>query len=135
MITNHNSIKVTKLSSQRIRKRYYKSLGTSVINYPSLPAFNQFRTWGGLGNRLLSQACLRAAVGVILADGSHSKQRRIKSKNSGSSQPLSAVRSSRDPGGPRGLPRRLRPPFNAFVPSGNVQTVQYLGYPKRNKNI
>ena len=30
--TNQNSIKVAGLLIQRIRKRYYKALGTSVIN-------------------------------------------------------------------------------------------------------
>ncbi len=38
--TNHNSLKSPPLLSQRIRKRYYKTMGTSVINNPlSLFAF------------------------------------------------------------------------------------------------
>ena len=32
--TNHNSIKVPKVVSQRIRKHYYKTLGTKVTNSP-----------------------------------------------------------------------------------------------------
>ena len=35
--TNQNSKKVPKVVSQQIRKRYYKSLGTSVINSPLSP--------------------------------------------------------------------------------------------------
>jgi len=46
---------------------------------------------GGLGSLLRSHACLRAALGVILVAGSHSRHLRMKSRNSGSSQPLSAV--------------------------------------------
>lgn len=84
---------------------------------------------GGLGNRLRSQPWRRAALGVIRVPGSHSRQRRMKSRNMGSSQPFSAVCSSRDPGGPRGLPRRDRPPLRTVVPSGSVVTVQYRGYP------
>ena len=109
-------------------------------------------TCGGRGSLLLSHACLwvalvnikkentgwksqnylRAALGVILVAGSHSRHRRMKSVNRGSSQPdicilwqlivdlclalegkddelsppLRAVCSSLDPGGPLGLPRR-----------------------------
>ena len=84
-------------------------------------------TCGGRGSLRLSQACLRAALGVILAAGSHSRHRRMKSRNSGSSHPFSAVCSSREPGGPRGLPRRDLPPFSTVVPSGNVVAVQYRG--------
>ena len=84
---------------------------------------------GGRGSLRLSQPCLRAALGVIRVPGSHSRHRLIKSRNMGSSQPLSAVWSSREPGGPRGLPRRDRPPLRTVVPSGSVVTVQYLGYP------
>ena len=46
---------------------------------------------GGLGSLRRNQPCLRAALGVILVPGSHSKHLRIKSRNMGSSQPLSAV--------------------------------------------
>ena len=35
--TNQNSLKVPKVLSQRISKRYYKTFGTSVINSPMLP--------------------------------------------------------------------------------------------------
>ena len=35
--TNQNSPKSSKLLSQRIRKRYCKTLGTSVINIPLYP--------------------------------------------------------------------------------------------------
>ena len=112
-----------------------------------------WNTCGGRGSLLLSHACLwvalvnikkenctdwksqiylRAALGVILVAGSHSRHRRMKSVNRGSSQPdicilwqlivdlclalegkddelfppLRAVCSSLDPGGPLGLPRR-----------------------------
>ena len=34
---NQNVVKSTKLLSQGIRKRYYKTLGTSVINRPMSP--------------------------------------------------------------------------------------------------
>ena len=46
---------------------------------------------GGRGSLLLSQPCLSAAFGVIRVTGSHSRHLRIKSRNIGSSQPLSAV--------------------------------------------
>ena len=82
---------------------------------------------GGRGSLRLSQPCLSAAFGVIRVTGSHSRHLRIKSRNIGSSQPLSAVWSSREPGGPRGLPRRDRPPLRTVVPSGKVVTVQYRG--------
>jgi hypothetical protein len=82
---------------------------------------------GGRGSLRLNQPCLRAALGVILVTGSHSRHLRMKSRNMGSSQPFNAVWSSRDPGGPRGLPRRERPPLRTVVPSGNVVTVQYRG--------
>ena len=82
---------------------------------------------GGRGSLLRSQPCLRAALGVIRVTGSHSRHRLMKSRNMGSSQPLRAVWSSREPGGPRGLPRRDRPPFRTVVPSGKVVTVQYRG--------
>lgn len=44
-------------------------------------------SFGGRGNRLLNQACLRAELGVIRASGSHSKHRWMKSKKRGSSHP------------------------------------------------
>ncbi len=72
---------------------------------------------------------LSAAFGVILVAGSHSRHLLMKSKKSGSSQPLSAVCSSLEPGGPRGFPLRDLPPFRTVVPSGSVVAVQYLGYP------
>ena len=84
---------------------------------------------GGRGRRRRSQPCLRAALGVIRVTGSHSRHLRMKSRNMGSSQPFRAVWSSRDPGGPRGLPLLDRPPFRTVVPSGKVVTVQYRGYP------
>ena len=37
--TNQNLLKSPKLVSQRIRKRYYKILGTSVINSPLSPLY------------------------------------------------------------------------------------------------
>merc|ERR1712012_97839 len=79
---------------------------------------------GGRGSLLLSHACLRAALGVILVAGSHSRHRRMKSVNRGSSQPLRAVCSSLDPGGPLGLPRRDLPPLRTVEPSGRVVAVQ-----------
>ena len=88
---------------------------------------------GGRGSLRLSHPCRSAALGVIRVTGSHSRHLRMKSRNIGSSQPFSAVWSSRDPGGPRGLPRRERPPLRTVVPSGNVVTVQYLGYPATKK--
>lgn len=48
-------------------------------------------TGGGRGSLRLSQACRRAELGFIRVAGSHSKQRLMKSKNKGSSQPLRAV--------------------------------------------
>ena len=82
---------------------------------------------GGRGSLRLSHACLKAELGVILVLGSHSRHLRMKSRKSGSSQPFKAVWSSREPGGPRGFPRRDRPPFKTVVPSGKVVAVQYLG--------
>lgn len=82
---------------------------------------------GGLGSLRRNQAWRRAALGFILAVGSHSKQRLIKSRNRGSSHPLRALWSSLDPGGPRCFPRLDRPPLRTVVPSDNVNTVQYLG--------
>lgn len=79
---------------------------------------------GGRGSLLRSQACRRAALGVILVTGSHSKHLLIKSKKRGSSHPLRAVWSSLLPGGPRGFPRLDRPPFRTVDPSGNVVAVQ-----------
>ena len=79
---------------------------------------------GGLGRRRRSQAWRSAALGDILVAGSHSRHRRMKSKKSGSSQPLSAVWSSREPGGPLGLPLLDRPPLSTVVLSGSVVTVQ-----------
>lgn len=84
---------------------------------------------GGLGSRRLSQGWRSAWLGVILRVGSHSRHCLRKSRNSGSSQPFSAVLHSLLPGGPRAFPRRERPPFNTVVPSGSVVTVQYRGYP------
>lgn len=57
----------------------------------SVPEGLSATSCGGLGNLRLSQACLRAALGVILAAGSHSRHRRMKSRKSGSSHPLRAV--------------------------------------------
>jgi len=99
------------------------------VEVRSVPPGLSVVSCGGRGSRLLSQACLRAAVGVIRVAGSHSRHRRMKSRKRGSSQPLRAVCSSLEPGGPRGLPRRLRPPLRTVVPSGNVVAVQYRGYP------
>ncbi len=53
--------------------------------------FSPVPVGGGRGNLRLSQACRRAALGVILVTGSHSRQRLIKSRNNGSSQPFNAV--------------------------------------------
>jgi len=82
---------------------------------------------GGRGSLLLSHACLRAALGVILVAGSHSRHRRMKSVNRGSSHPLRAVCSSREPGGPRGFPLLDLPPLRTVEPSGRVVAVQYRG--------
>ena len=79
---------------------------------------------GGLGSLRRSHAWRSAALGDILVAGSHSRQRRMKSRKSGSSQPLSAVWSSREPGGPLGFPLLDRPPFKTVVLSGRVVTVQ-----------
>ena len=84
---------------------------------------------GGFGRRRRSQAWRSACPGVIRAAGSHSRQRFMKSWNSGSSQPLSAVTRSLLPGGPRYFPRRDLPPCSVKVPSLFVVAVQYLGYP------
>ena len=46
---------------------------------------------GGLGSRRRNHAWRSAALGVILVTGSHSRQRRMKSRNRGSSQPFKAV--------------------------------------------
>ncbi len=99
--------------------------GESVAATAPPPAA-AFSAAGGRGNLLRSQACRRAELGVIRVVGSHSRQRRMKSRKSRSSQPFRAVCSSRDPGGPRGFPRRERPPFSTVVPSGSVVAVQYL---------
>ena len=37
--TNQDSVKSPKLFSQRMRKRYYKTLGSSVINSPFFPLY------------------------------------------------------------------------------------------------
>lgn len=71
--------------------------------------------WGGRGNLRLSQGCLRACGGVNLASGSQSRHLRRKSMKRPSSQPFRAARHSRDPGGPRTLPRRLLPPPKTTV--------------------
>jgi len=71
--------------------------------------------WIFLGSRRRSQACLSAWDGVILAAGSHSIQRRMKSRNRGSSQPFKAVTRSLEPGGPLILPRRDRPPTEMHI--------------------
>lgn len=65
---------------------------------------------GGLGSRRRSQPCLSAWLGVIRVAGSQSRHRWMKSRNSGSLQPLSAVCSDFEPGGPRGFPLRDCPP-------------------------
>ena len=94
------------------------SLDAPVLPFPPEPP------GGGRGRRRLSHAWRRAELGDIRVAGSHSRHRRIKSKKCGSSQPLRAVWSSREPGGPRGFPLRLLPPFKTVVLSGNVVTVQ-----------
>ena len=128
-------------------------LGLSIKKTTQRNRIVDWNTCGGRGSLLLSHACLwvasgnikkenctgwksqiylRAALGVILVAGSHSRHRRMKSVNRGSSQPdicilwqlivdlclalegkddelfppLRAVCSSLDPGGPLGLPRR-----------------------------
>ena len=43
--TNHNSLKSPKLLSQRIKKLYYKTLGTSAINSPLSPIFLAFNPY------------------------------------------------------------------------------------------
>ena len=68
-------------------------------------------------------------AGVIRSFGSHTRHRRRKSIKSESSHPLSALDHSFEPGGPRTLPRRLRPPFKITVPSGIWVWEQYRGYP------
>lgn len=100
-----------------------------VVVVIALVLVSRFSLGGGFGNRLRSHACRRAWLGVILVHGSQSRHLRMKSKNSGSSQPFRADTISLLPGEPRGLPRRDRPPFITFEPSGNVVTVQYRGYP------
>lgn len=80
-----------------------------------------------MGRRRRSQAWRSAWAGVIRVFGSQSRQRLRKSMKSGSSQPFKAVGKSFEPGMPRGLPRRDRPPWRALLPSGIVTTVQYLG--------
>ncbi len=54
-------------------------------------SFSPVPVGGGRGNLRLNQAWRRAAFGVILVTGSHSRHRRMKSRNSGSSQPFNAV--------------------------------------------
>jgi hypothetical protein len=82
---------------------------------------------GGRGRRRRSQAWRRAWLGVIRCMGSHSRQRRIKSRKSGSWQPRRAAEMSREPGGPRALPRRDRPPPRTTLPSDRVVALQYRG--------
>lgn len=79
---------------------------------------------GGLGSRLLSQLCLRAMLGVNLSAGSHSKQRRIKSRKRGSLQPLRAICRFLVAGGPRGFPLLLWPPCRRVDPSARVLVTQ-----------
>ena len=71
----------------------------------------------------------QTCAGVIRSFGSHTRHRLKKSINSESSHPLSALDHSFEPGGPRTLPRRLRPPFKITVPSGIWVWEQYRGYP------
>lgn len=97
---------------------------TNVLDPTSKIGFS-----GAFGKRRLNQACLKAAGGVSLKAGSHSRQPLRKSINNKSSQLLRALDHSRLPGGPRILPRRERPPFRTVVPSGNVVEVQYRGWP------
>ena len=40
--TNQNSLQSPKLLNQQIRKRYYKTLGTSVINSPMFPIYVEY---------------------------------------------------------------------------------------------
>lgn len=84
---------------------------------------------GGRGRRRRNQPWRRAALGVIRCSGSHSRHRPTKSRNNGSSQPLSAVERVLEPGGPRCLPLRDNPPLRTKVPSGMVMAVQYRGSP------
>ena len=100
--------------------------GVAVDDVSPLPEESPEAVGGGRGRRRRNQACRNAELGVIRVAGSHSRQRRIKSRKSGSSQPFNAVCSSRDPGGPRGLPRLERLPLRTVVPSGSVVAVQYL---------
>ena len=44
-VTNQNSIRSPKLLRQPIRKRYYKTLGTSVINSLMSPRSLKFLMW------------------------------------------------------------------------------------------
>lgn len=82
---------------------------------------------GGFGSLLLSHGWRSAWLGVILSAGSHSRHCFRKSRNSASSQPLSAALQSLLAGGPRTFPLRERPPLSTVVPSGSVVTVQYRG--------
>ena len=83
-----------------------------------------FSLGGGLGSRRRNHACRSACGGVIRVAGSQSRQRFMKSRNRGSSQPLRAVTSSLVAGGPRCFPRRERPPVSWIWPSGPAETLQ-----------
>ena len=47
--TNKNWLKSPKLLSKRIRKLYYKTLGTIVINSPMSPPSFLFMIWNSIG--------------------------------------------------------------------------------------
>lgn len=84
-------------------------------------------TFGEGGSNRRNQKWLRAVSGVMRRAGSHRRQRSMKFRKSGSSQPFSAFTRLRDPGGPRSLPRREKPPVSTVVPSSSVFTLQYRG--------
>uniref|UniRef100_A0A1A9ZM31 Uncharacterized protein n=1 Tax=Glossina pallidipes TaxID=7398 RepID=A0A1A9ZM31_GLOPL len=83
---------------------------------------------GGLGNRRRSQGCFNASLGVKRFSGSHSKQPRIKFKNSASLQPSIALDRLFEQGGPRCLPRLDCPPINTTMPSAMINIKQFKCY-------
>uniref|UniRef100_A0A1B0BID6 Uncharacterized protein n=1 Tax=Glossina palpalis gambiensis TaxID=67801 RepID=A0A1B0BID6_9MUSC len=83
---------------------------------------------GGLGNRRRSQGCFNASLGVKRFSGSHSKQPRIKFKNSASLQPSIALDRLFEQGGPRCLPRLDCPPINTTMPSAMINVKQFKCY-------